>query len=169
MSLTTDCVIKLIKLQDSIYLQCVCIPYRSEVVHGFSCGLFVHVQLLTQRLQTPPDWTLLHPPRLGIRRLFAPHTYKLTLTVSVKFLLKKSPKSSVPSTKTRHHVRPHRNNTNQQLPHGRRTSAHNPHNAARWRQNCRAAANQRLGESLPRKLCAQPPSPALVLRPANCN
>jgi len=61
--------------KDIIHLQSVCIPYGSEVVHSFIGSLLVHVQLLTQRLQTPSDWTLLHPPRLWIRRLFTPHSY----------------------------------------------------------------------------------------------
>lgn len=70
----------------------------------------------------------------------------------------KPPRSSVRSTKTRRHLRPQRNNTNQQLPHGRWTSAYNPHNAAHWRQNFREMPNQRRGELLPRKLSTQPPS-----------
>lgn len=63
-------------LKDMNHLQGVCVPDGSEVVHSFSGCLLVHVQLLTQRLQTPPDRTLLHPPGLRIRRLFAPHPHR---------------------------------------------------------------------------------------------
>ena len=65
-------------------LQGVCVPDGSEVVHGGGRGLFVHVQLLTQDLQAPPDRPLLHPARL--RRLFAPHPcWKLAGSVWTEF------------------------------------------------------------------------------------
>ena len=61
-------------MYQQMYLQCVCVPHCSEVIHGFSGSLLVHVQLLAQSLQAPTDRTFVHPPRIRIRRFVSPHS-----------------------------------------------------------------------------------------------
>lgn len=158
----------------SPHLQGVRVPDGREVLHGLGGRLLVHVQLLAQRLQTPAHRTLLHPPRLRIRRLFAPHPAGRTdPTVALPATSLESPNSRTrlgPRGPTRARRRrrlldspPLPQQHHQQ--HGRHTSAGNSHNAARWRENRGGSDQSRArAASAPRPL---PHPTGLVLLSAN--